>query len=77
MLNKFLLLFLSFYILSCQTPGYFITDSILVIPESRKAITAVIGKPRLVSLNGRELVSEYHDVKFKNKEGVNLNALKK
>lgn len=66
MLNKFLFLFLSFYMLGCQTPGYFISDSNLVIPESRKAITAVIGKPRLVSLNGRELVSEYHDTKFKN-----------
>jgi hypothetical protein len=66
MLNKFLFLFLSLYMLGCQTPGYFISDSNLVIPESRKAITAVIGKPRLVSLNGRELVSEYHDTKFKN-----------
>ena len=53
------------FISSCQTTGYFITDSNLAIPESRKAITAVIGKPRFVSLNGRELISEYHDNKFK------------
>lgn len=58
----FLLLFGA---LSCQTPGYYISDSTLVIPETRKAVTAVIGKPQLVSLNGRELISEYHDSKFK------------
>ncbi len=51
--------------LGCQTPGYYISDSTLVIPETRKAVTAVIGKPQLVSLNGRELISEYHDTKFK------------
>ena len=49
----------------CQTPGYYITDSNLPVSESRKTITAVIGKPRLVSLNGRELLSEYHDTNFK------------
>lgn len=57
--------FLMFGIFSCQTPGYYISDSTLVIPETRKAVTAVIGKPQLVSLNGRELISEYHDSKFK------------
>jgi hypothetical protein len=56
---------LLFGILSCQTPGYYISDSTLVIPETRKAVTAVIGKPQMVSLNGRELISEYHDSKFK------------
>lgn len=49
----------------CQTSGYYITDSNLPVSESRKTITAVIGKPRLVSLNGRELISEYHDASFK------------
>ncbi len=62
---KIFFIFICFIYVSCQTPGYFITDSNLIISESRKAITAVIGKPRFVSMNGRELVSEYHDAKFK------------
>jgi len=54
-----------FLTLGCQTPGYFISDSNLTMSESRKAIGAVIGKPRFMSSNGRELVSEYHDAQFK------------
>lgn len=50
--------------LGCVTPGYYIQNSNLPIPESRVAITAVIGKPRVISLNGRELSSVYHDAKF-------------
>lgn len=59
--------FLSFIILlffGCQTPGYYITDSPLQLPDIRRAVNAVIGKPRQVSINGREMVSEYHDAKF-------------
>lgn len=64
---SFLTYFAFILILGCQTtPGYYISDSTLVIPETRKAVTAVIGKPQMVSLNGRELISEYHDSKFKN-----------
>jgi hypothetical protein len=62
--NIFLIIFI-FIISSCQTHGYFITDSNLIVPESRKAITAVIGKPRFISMNGRELFSDYHDKNFK------------
>ncbi len=66
MVFKIFPFFYFFIFFGCQTPpGYFITDSNLIISESRKAITAVIGKPRFVSMNGRELVSEYHDAKFK------------
>ncbi len=50
--------------LSCQTPGYFIPDTQLQLPDIRKAVNAVIGKPRFVSTNGREMVSEFHDDKF-------------
>lgn len=65
MFLKFLFISFIFFISGCQTVGYFITDSNLAISESRKSITAVIGKPRYVSLNGRELVSDFHDNKFK------------
>ena len=67
-MHKVLFLLFCIFISGCQTTGFFITDSNLAIPDSRKAITAVIGKPKFVSLNGRELVSEYHDTKFKNIE---------
>jgi hypothetical protein len=60
-----LYLLIVFLAWGCQTPGYYISDSNLIIPETRKAITAIIGKPQMVSLNGRELISEYHDSKFK------------
>ena len=68
MFKKIIFLLFYFFALGCQTQGYFISDSNLQIPESRKAITAVIGKPRYVSLNGRELVSEYLDNQFKTVE---------
>lgn len=54
------LLFLS----GCTTTAYYIEDSNLPVPETRKVITAIIGKPRIISLNGRELSSAYHDRKF-------------
>lgn len=61
-----LYLFGGFLLLAgCQTPGYFITESNLPVAETRKAITAIIGAPRQVSLNGRELYSIYHDDQFK------------
>lgn len=61
---KFFHLIFFLTLISCQTTGYFITDSPLQLPDIRKAVNAVIGKPRQVSLNGREMVSEYHDPKF-------------
>lgn len=64
MFKKISLLFTFIILVSCQTTGYFITESPLQLPEIRKAVNVVIGKPRQVSLNGRELVSEYHDAKF-------------
>lgn len=67
-LFQFIFLFLPFLFFGCQTPGYFITDSPLQLPEIRKAVNAVIGKPRQVSLNGREMISEYHTAKFQSFE---------
>jgi hypothetical protein len=58
----FLLYFL--FMLGCQTPGYFIMDHPQQLSEIRKAVNVVMGKTKLVSLNGRELYSNYHDEKF-------------
>lgn len=62
-----LLFFFLTGVVACTTPGYVIQDNVLPIAENRKIINAVIGKPRLVSINGRELYSVYHNRKF---EGV-------
>ncbi len=61
LLNLFLVLFI---FTSCVMPGYYIENSNLPVPQTRISITTVIGKPRFVSLNGRELTSLYHDQSF-------------
>lgn len=63
-LNQLCFFAVAFLLLGCQTPGYFIPDTQLQLPEIRKAVNAVMGKPRFVSTNGREMVSEFHDGKF-------------
>lgn len=49
----------------CQTHPYVITESFLPVSDHRKAIVAAIGEARVVSQNGRELTSYYHDRNFK------------
>lgn len=58
----FLVLFL---LLGCQTHPYLISESYLPVSDHRKAIVAAIGDPRIVSQNGREITSQYHDHNFK------------
>lgn len=66
MISKKLLLLIIFFGLSaCQTPGVLIKESNLPVSEHRKAIAVAIGEPRLISQNGRELTSYYHDRTFK------------
>lgn len=62
---KYLSAFLFLVFLSgCTTTALYIEDSNLPVPETRKVITSIIGKPRIISLNGRELSSSYHNRKF-------------
>ncbi|MES2802527.1 MAG: hypothetical protein V4654_08560 [Bdellovibrionota bacterium] len=72
LLSAFLfLMFLS----GCTTTAYYIEDSTLPVAETRKVITAIIGKPRVISLNGRELSSIYHNRKFEDlDEGKKIKA---
>lgn len=49
---------------ACQS-GVLIAESNLPVPEHRRAVVAAIGEPRLMSQNGRELTSPYHDRNFK------------
>lgn len=56
-------LIVSWILVGCQTPGVIISETPLGISETRKAVVAVIGAPRSVSQNGRELLSKYYDKK--------------
>ncbi len=49
----------------CQTHQYVITESLLSAKEHRKAVVVAFGDARLISQNGREIYSHYHDRKFK------------
>lgn len=50
---------------SCRTGGVVLRETPLNISETRKGIVSIIGEPRSVSENGRELVSKYYDKKGK------------
>lgn len=54
----------SFLILvSCQTRGVLLKETPLNVSETRRVIVSVIGEPRALSQNGRELSSQYYDRK--------------
>lgn len=56
-----LFFFLSFIFFGCETTGVLIQETPLNISETRKVISSVIGQPRIVSQNGRELTSRFFD----------------
>ncbi len=60
-------------LLACATkqPGILIPETPLNMSETRKAVTKVIGKPRAISENGRELFSAYYD-----SHGLDLDPVK-
>lgn len=47
----------------CTTTGVVLHETPLNISETRKSIVSVIGEPRSVSENGREMLSYYYDKK--------------
>lgn len=59
----FLLFSLTLLLSGCQTPGVILKETPLGVSDARRAIVAVIGAPRSVSSNGRELYSKYYDSK--------------
>ncbi len=64
--SKFIFIcLLMIFFSSCQTNPHVIHESSLSAKEHRKLIVSVFGDPRLISQNGRELFSHYHDRKFK------------
>ncbi len=65
-LLKAICLFAFFNLAGCQTTqGVVISESMLPIKQSRIVITSVIGEARVISQNGREISSHYHDRKLK------------
>lgn len=53
----------------CQT-GVFIKDSPAAVADIRKATVVVLGEPRSISQNGRELISKFHDKRGRMDEGL-------
>jgi hypothetical protein len=62
-ISSIVLPFLMSSIIGCQSTGVYLTETPLNLSETRKMISTVIGMPRSVSENGRELLSRYYDSK--------------
>lgn len=63
---RYLLVLVFLFLTSCQTGGIVLRETPLGISETRKAVVSVIGEPRRVSQNGRELYSQYYGRDGKN-----------
>jgi hypothetical protein len=55
--------FLLCLLAGCTTTGVRIPNTPLSLTETRRTVAMVIGEPRFVSVNGRELLSKYYDQK--------------
>lgn len=66
--------FLTVYLLlsGCATGGVILRETPLNVSETRRVIVSVIGEPRGVSQNGRELISQYYDKKNKQIEKMDV-----
>lgn len=74
-MNKFSLLFVflvTVLLSSCRTGGVILRETPLNLSETRRAVMAVIGEPRVVSQNGREMASRYYDKKGNNIEKMDM-----
>lgn len=58
-----LFLLMIFALGACQTRGVLLKETPLNVSETRRVIVSVIGEPRSLSQNGRELSSQYYDRK--------------
>ncbi len=65
-LLKFLFFFALLFYFGCRTTqGVTISDTMLAIKQTRISITAATGEARVISQNGREISSHYHDRQLK------------
>lgn len=67
-----LLLVYTLLLSGCRTGGVILRETPLNVSETRRAVMSVIGEPRSVSSNGRELLSHYYDKKNNKIEKMNL-----
>ena len=49
----------------CRTGGVVLRETPMSVSETRRAVVSVIGEPRSVSQNGREITSRFYDRKDK------------
>jgi hypothetical protein len=74
-MNKVLCLFFlitTLIVSGCQTGGIVLRETPLNISGTRKSVVSVIGEPRSMSENGRELFSKYYDKKGKDITKMNM-----
>lgn len=74
-MNKLIWFFLlgsTLLLSSCRTGGVIIRETPLNVSETRRAVMSVIGEPRSISQNGREIVSQFYDKKNKNIEKMDM-----
>lgn len=62
---SFLVISLSLLLSSCRTGGVILRETPLSVSETRRTIVSIIGEPRSVSQNGREIISKFYDRKDK------------
>lgn len=61
----FLALSLTLLLSSCRTGGVILRETPLSVSETRRVVVSIIGEPRSVSQNGREIMSKFYDRKEK------------
>ena len=61
----FLALSCTLLLSSCRTGGVILRETPLSVSETRRVVVSVIGEPRSVSQNGREIFSKFYDRKEK------------
>lgn len=62
---NFFIFSLALLLSSCRTGGVVLRETPLNVSDTRKTIVSIIGEPRSISENGRELLSKYYDKKGK------------
>ena len=61
MFIKGLFCLITLFLAGCRTGGVILRETPSGLSETRRVIVSVIGEPRGVAANGRELVSKYYD----------------
>lgn len=68
----FLLTGIALLLSSCRTGGVVLRETPLNVSETRRAVVSVLGEPRSISSNGREIFSQYLDKKDKKIEKMDM-----